>query len=221
MAVSALSNHWWWRPGWRVGRRLYACHVTFPEPGPLHDLVRDLQAPLRDFGELDLIPERWLHLTLQGIAFTDELSEAETRAIRDALIAVLAARRPPVVRFHLPTVRPEAIYLTAEPVEPLRAVRRAVRGAIASVVGRHRVPGSESDVVTYRPHVNIAYSAAKQAAAPIREALAAVAPEPVEVTIGALHLLEYHRDHRMYQWTSATPVPLGGSAGPSGRAVVG
>jgi hypothetical protein len=24
-----MRRHWWWRPGWRPGRRLYAWHLTF------------------------------------------------------------------------------------------------------------------------------------------------------------------------------------------------
>jgi hypothetical protein len=24
-----MADHWWWRPGWRHGRRMYYWHVTF------------------------------------------------------------------------------------------------------------------------------------------------------------------------------------------------
>jgi len=24
-----MRRHWWWRPGWAPGRRLYAWHLTF------------------------------------------------------------------------------------------------------------------------------------------------------------------------------------------------
>ena len=26
--VTAVRNHWYWRPGWRAGRHFYACHIT-------------------------------------------------------------------------------------------------------------------------------------------------------------------------------------------------
>jgi hypothetical protein len=29
--VAEMADHWWWRPGWRPGRRMYTWHVTFGE----------------------------------------------------------------------------------------------------------------------------------------------------------------------------------------------
>jgi hypothetical protein len=84
-----------------------------------------------------------------------------------------------------------------------------VRTGIAGVLGRDKLRGAESDVVKYRPHVSIAYSSARQPASPVRAALEAVAVEPVEVRVGAVHLVEFHRDQRMYEWTSAVALPIG------------
>ncbi|HEX6074570.1 MAG TPA: hypothetical protein VFZ32_04810 [Micromonosporaceae bacterium] len=70
--VEGLRNHWWWRPGWREGRHFYACHLTFDNAPDLHRLADRYQQALRPFAGLDLIPRRWLHLTMQGIGFTDE-----------------------------------------------------------------------------------------------------------------------------------------------------
>jgi hypothetical protein len=41
------------------------------------------------------------------------------------------------------------------------------------------------------------------------EALRAVRTTAVTATFGKASLLEFHRDHRMYEWTSATPIAIG------------
>lgn len=50
---------------------------------------------------------------------------------------------------------------------------------------------------------------------PILEALSRIDPVPVTVTLRHVDLLEFHRDPRMYEWTSASPLPIGPAAGAS------
>jgi hypothetical protein len=50
----------------------------------VHRLAADYAPVLNDLPTLDPIPIRWLHLTLQGIGFTDELDRADVDAIADA-----------------------------------------------------------------------------------------------------------------------------------------
>src|ERR1035438_8497606 len=84
-----IEDHWWWRPGWRPGRRMYTWHVTFGEMPCVGDLAAHVQARLAGLPGLDLVPGRWLHLTTQGVGFTDEVVSADVVAIVDA-----AQRRP-------------------------------------------------------------------------------------------------------------------------------
>jgi hypothetical protein len=80
-----ITDHWWWRPG----RRRYAWHVTFadiPSVGRLAARAR-ARARLAGLPGLDLVPARWLHLTMQDVGFTDEVPDADLAAI------VAAARR--------------------------------------------------------------------------------------------------------------------------------
>jgi len=81
-----MRDHWWWRPGWRAGRRLYTWHLTFEGHHDLHRLVGTYQDCL-DVPELDLVPLEGLHLTMQGVGFTDQLSQQQVRQI------VVAAER--------------------------------------------------------------------------------------------------------------------------------
>jgi len=157
---ASVRNHWWWRPGWREGRHFHACHLTLDDQPQLRELVADYQQALTGMTGIDLIPPQWLHLTVQGIGFTDEISAAELVALDHALAAELGTINPPTVEFRYLTVYPEAIYRDGE-------------------------------------------------AEPIAATLDSLDTRPVKVTFAKADLLEFHRDRRMYEWTSATPIPIG------------
>ncbi|MEU8259041.1 2'-5' RNA ligase family protein [Micromonospora sp. NPDC048999] len=221
--VDRMRDHWWWRPGWRPGRHFYACHLSMVRHTSLVRLVEAYQAGLRRLSTLDLIPPGWLHLTLQGIGFVDEVADSEVVELTGKLHDRLVALTPSVVTFHRPIVRPEAVYLPADPPEPIRALRAVVHEVIAGVLGDDRVEQLPRDAAEYRPHVSIAYSNARQDAEPIASALNNVETEPVPVVLDQVDLLRFDRDHRMYEWTEAVPLRIGADGedrcppGPSGR----
>jgi 2'-5' RNA ligase len=208
--VEMMRDHWWWRPGWRIGRHFHACHFAMDRYPGLVRLVGAYRKRLVDFPGLDLIPDRWLHLTTQGVGFVDEVTEAQWSRLRDELWHRLAAVAPPVVTFHRPVVRGEAIYLPATPVEGLIGVRAVIREAIAQVLRPRRLPEGSEPAARFRPHVSLAYANAAQPAQPVAEALAEVVADPVTVTLDRIDLMVFHRDRRMYEWTSSEPVPIGG-----------
>ena len=84
-----MRDHWWWRPGWHVGRRAYTFHITFDDEAAvegldeLHRLATDYQRVLAPLPGLDMVPLQWLHLTMQNVGFTDEVSESEAAAVLD------------------------------------------------------------------------------------------------------------------------------------------
>ncbi len=39
--AQVMRDHWWWRPGWRVGRSFYAWHVTFDDQPAVRRLAAD------------------------------------------------------------------------------------------------------------------------------------------------------------------------------------
>jgi 2'-5' RNA ligase len=209
--VDELHDHWWWRPGWRAGRHFYAFHFTLSDQQELHGLVAEYQKSLHEVGGLDVIPAQWLHLTMQGIGFVDEVDADRIARLTTVATEKLTTVHAPVVTFHRPVIRPEAVYLPAQPADGIRAVRSAVRDAIATVLSDSGLDSAEQ-LTSYRPHVSVAYSNMDQSPAPIIEALSRVDPSPVTVTLRHVDLLEFHRDHRMYEWTSASPLPIGPTA---------
>jgi 2'-5' RNA ligase len=205
--VARVQNHWWWRPGWRQGRHIYACHLIFDDQPRLRALVAKYQAATKALPVLDPIPPQWLHITTQGIGFVDEICADEAKDIRLGIADRLAKIDQPHVTFQHPTIRAEAVYLKARPAEPLYAIRRQIHHAAVDVVGSGRVkPLPESP--DYEPHVSIAYVNSDAEAGPIAAAIEQVEAEPVTVTFTKADFLEFHRDNRMYEWTSAAPMPL-------------
>ena len=183
-----MREHWW-RPGWRPGRRMHAWHVTFRDQPAVQDLAARSQAVLRDVPWLELVPGPWLHLTMQGIGFSDEVSGDDLAAITAAARSRLAAVPPAAVTIGPARVLEEGIACDARPAAALSPVRDAVRAAIGDVWGAARVPG-EAD---WWPHVSLAYASADGPAAPAEAAFARF-DEAAAITITQIQLILLGRD---------------------------
>jgi 2'-5' RNA ligase len=203
--VQQMRDHWWWRPGWRVGRSFYTWHVTFDDQLAAHQLAADYAPLLDDLPTVDPIPVRWLHLTMQGVGFTDEVSSADLDAIVAAVRDRCAAVAPFAIILGPARVDPEALMLPVRPAEPVVALRAAIRAAIADVWGPHNVP---EDPHGFRPHVSLAYSNNTGPAEPIIQRLAAHSLTSTEITIHRASLIDLNRDHRAYEWTDVATVEL-------------
>jgi 2'-5' RNA ligase len=218
--VDRMRDHWWWRPGWQAGRRFYTWHITFDEDtvgqdrAALHRLVCDYQAHLGMPG-LDLVPLEWLHLTMQGVGFVDEVSDQDIARIAEAARSRCAHLPPVTVALGPARLRPEAVGLYVVPEEPVGQVRAAIRAAVAEVWGIDRVPELEGG---FTPHVSLAYSNMDGPAEPLAAMLAKLPPASVMVTIRAAQLIVLGRDDHVYRWTTRATVPLAGAPAATERA---
>jgi hypothetical protein len=203
--ATELADHWWWRPGWQVGTRFYAWHVTLDDQPALRQLASDYQSALTSFRALDLIPERWLHITMQGIDHAREVPDADRDDLVAAVHAQLAALPVEQVTFHRPVLHREAVVVPPTDPEPLRRIRRAVRDGMAEALAPRPVPESDH----YRPHFSLAYVNASTDPAGIRHALDGLTAAPVTAHFTRVALIEMHRDHRMYEWRTITHVAIG------------
>lgn len=203
MTEPSTEDHWWWRPGWSKGRRFLTWHLTFDHAPEVHRLAESYRQRLADLPGLDLVPDRWLHLTMQGLGFGDEVNRDEV----DAIIGVARARLALVPAFDVtidrPAFTPEAIRWEAAPAAPVEAVRDAIRESIGSVWPR--VPEQRAG---FGPHISIAYSSAALPAAPVLAALAAEPSAPATARIVSAELIILGRDNRMYEWETVESVPL-------------
>ncbi|MGE7439939.1 2'-5' RNA ligase family protein [Kitasatospora sp. NPDC001175] len=199
-----MADHWWWRPGWSVGRRFYTWHLTFADAPDVHQLAADYRHALADVAGLDLIPDPWLHLTMQGIGFVGEVSESEARAIAAAAAVHLAKVPAFDLALGPAIVTPEALLLKASPSAKVDAVRTAIRAGIGDLWSK--VPEAADG---FRPHVSVAYSNANGPAAPAAAALETVTSYPATFRVATAELIVLHRDRRMYEWEPLVSVPLG------------
>jgi 2'-5' RNA ligase len=205
-----LTDHWWWRPGWKIGTRFYAWHINvFEDAAPLHRLAARYQTELSTVPGLDVIPQQWLHMTMQGVGFVEDVATAQVDALLEAARSRLGEMQPLKVRFQRPVIRPEAIALPPDPVEPVQGIRRTVRAAIADAFGPDGVPDNADG---YQPHISLAYVSTPQPAITTLDAINRVTADPADLTINAVSLIEMHRDNRMYEWQTVEAVPLGHSA---------
>lgn len=202
-----MIDHWWWRPGWSAGRRFYTWHLTFRDAPDALRVAHEYEEHLRLPG-LDVIPDAWLHLTMQGLGFVDEVDPAEVDRIVAAARRRLAGLSPFDVGLGPTVVDPEVVRLRVTPADPVRQLRDELRTAIAEVWGDSGVPEAADG---FDPHVSLAYSNRSGEMAPILAAATAVDPPPGRVTVAHADLIVLHRDHRQYEWTTHTEVPLGES----------
>ena len=200
-----MVDHWWWRPGWHKGIRFYAFHLTFggTDQADVQRLMGAYRTALAGLPDLDLVPDRWLHLTMQGLGFADRLTDHQVDTVIQAARSALAAIPPFEVRLAAPVITPEAIESFAEPAEPVAAVRNAIRGAIRQVMD---VPEPADG---FLPHVSIAYSNGTLPYAIAQAALDNVTAVPATARITHANLIEMHRDNMMYEWENYASIYLG------------
>ncbi|WP_213451182.1 2'-5' RNA ligase family protein [Rhizomonospora bruguierae] len=201
-----VRDHWYWRPGWGVGSRFYTWHITFdgqPEVAELADRYRDVLALQPS---LDIIPTQWLHLTMQGIGFVDQVDRGQVDAIVAAARTRCAALPPMKLTIGTPHVDPESIQIALAPAEPVRQLRAAIRAAIADVWGPDQVP---EPAEPYTPHMSLAYINTAGPAAPLAHTLATAPDITATAVIDSCQLIVLNRDDGMYVWEPYATVPLG------------
>ncbi|MFC8520331.1 2'-5' RNA ligase family protein [Streptomyces sp. NPDC057257] len=203
--TETMRNHWWWRPGWDVGRRFYTWHLTFEGQEDVHRLAAEYRSALAPLGDvLTPIPDRWLHLTMQGIGFVGEAKVQDVDAIVDAARTRLAAIDAFDLQIGPEVLDPEAVLLHVHPDGPVRDVRNAIREAIGDVLDE--VPEKAEG---FTPHVSVAYSAGDGSAEPIAQILDGLDFSPAQARITSAELIVIHRDNQMYEWEPFARVPLG------------
>lgn len=199
--IRLLRDHWS-RP---IGPRAYYWYLTFESCPELHSLVQKCQK-LISFPYYDLAAPCDLHLTLDRVAFADDITPDRLGAI-EAVARRACAEIPP---FDM-TIgglggTPGAIGFTAYPARRVRELRDTLRAATLSVC-----PSAPVRRPAFHPHVAIAYANSSVSAADAVSAvekLNATAHIEVTVTEGTLVLLE--RLPRSYAWRTISRIPLAG-----------
>lgn len=197
-----MSDHWWWRPGWQVGTRSYSWHVTLDGQSALHRVMGTYADALGAFPTLDVVPERWRHITMQGLGHVEDVSDDRRDAAVQAVAERLSALAPFETTFQHARVGREAIALLPADLASFTRLRAAVREGIADAWG-----SCPENADGFRAHTSVAYSNGETPTALIREALDRVEPtKPVSARFAEVSLIRMHRDRRMYEWETVARV---------------
>lgn len=205
-SLDRMASHWWWRPGWQEGRRYHTWHLTFEDAPEVAALVASCQRRI-SATSLDPVPVDGLHLTMQGVGFSDEVSDGVVWRIVAAARERLAGLPPFMLELGPAYAETEGLPLAIEPWEPVQRLRRELRSAIAEVQGEQEVPDPD---VGFVPHVTILYSNADTPADPIRRQVAGLRDTPpVRMCVRRVSLITLGRDEHVYRWETVESVPLG------------
>lgn len=193
--VSHTRNHWNWQPGWGVGTRYYAWHLTFEHCHEVFLLAERLRPALAHSAVQDVVPDAWLHLTMTGIGFADDVSQHQLDQIRDLVFAQLPDITDGVLTLDAVQVDADGVVLLARPDGWLLELLGVQRRAVEKVVG-------PVDWDYFRPHVSLSYCNGGQPVERLVADLAQSAPPQPSLVVSRprITLLELNRDSRQYQW---------------------
>jgi hypothetical protein len=180
----------------------------------LRRLVGQSQAVLARFPGLSVVPDRWLHATMQMV--TGRAGEDVTEAQRAALIGALhehvgglapfTATAGSVLAGTAGVVLDLDLDLPGEPFAVLGERVRAAIGAVFGAGGLRYDPGTA--------HVSLAYATGDADSGEVQEQLrAAVRPARSRLSVGAVWLLDVVQDpaRSQYRWHEPLArIPLSG-----------
>ncbi|WP_154402742.1 2'-5' RNA ligase family protein [Nocardioides speluncae] len=199
-----MTDHWWWRPGWQVGTRFYAWHVTLDGQDGLHALADRYAETLAAVSTLDVVRREWRHITLQGLGHVHDVpDDARDRAV-EAVGARLTELGPIRSTFEGVAVFAEAIALPPSNPAAYVELRNAIRLGINDAWGDVPEPAEG-----FRAHASVAYSNGDGDGRAIRRLLDTVPTRPAVVVITSVSLIRMHRDRRMYEWEPISTATLG------------
>lgn len=196
------------RPGWRPGRTSYAWLLPLGDQPELRNLANQYQYALRDLPGFDPVPLEWMHILVQEIGFTDEVSEQSTKTLLDTARTRLATTPALPLTFRDAVVLPDSLALPAEPDSPQHELRSALREVTTDAVTDTELPAEPEDSDR---HVSLAYPTADGPAVFAAATLDATEVAAATVHIPSVSLVKLTRDHSSSsEWETVDRVELAG-----------
>jgi 2'-5' RNA ligase len=202
-APPALWDHWTWRPEWHPDRVCLLWYLTFPPQRELWAMASAVHAGLHDVPAVDAVPHDWLHLTLDDVGFTDELSSGHVDAVVEQVRATIHDWQAPTLVLGPVANMTDALVLAAGPAPELVKLRDLLRAATT-----HVLPEAVSGLDAFLPHVTLAYSNADVAGEVLMNRLAGNVDGQVVLDDYSLVLAAVTRRDRHYQWNAEAVIPL-------------
>ncbi|MGP3992058.1 2'-5' RNA ligase family protein [Streptomyces sp. 3N207] len=161
---------------------------------------------LNEYGDkLGVVPEEWLHSTVQGIHHT--VDEDQMDQLREALRAEMSAVQP--FKVQLGPVWPgvTAVTVAVYPEDGMAHLNERVRAAAEKVPG----VSLRKKEARFWAHASLAYVRENFPDRNLNRALRALRPPRVDVTIDRVHLVSQHQrpDRGYYTWDVVDEILLG------------
>jgi 2'-5' RNA ligase len=203
-SLDRMKSHWD-RPGWWPGRRAYYWYLTFSEESELHAIAAQCQAEL-EAPYLDRVPITDLHMTIERVAFDDEISETKLDQIASAADEACRTFSPFTLYIGPLAGSSGAISFSASPHATIAHLRNTLVTATKTVLGE----ASRPDSAHFRPHVGIAYCNKDVAMEPIISTITPFRRIPIiEVNVRRAALVALTRGQNSYRWIERYTIPLG------------
>lgn len=188
-------DHWWWRPGWGPGARYATFHLTFECAPELAAEAARLGPALARIGGVDVVPPPWLHLTMTGVGFTDQVDARTLSKLTDVVFDQLSRLTVDALVLNSVFLGREGLSLVTEPAPWLDELKVAQEHAVADALNLERQPPAP-----FHPHVSLAYFSGAVDLTALQRAIEVASPRPLVVERPAVSLIELGRDERMYTW---------------------
>ncbi|GAA2166015.1 hypothetical protein GCM10009845_24600 [Pedococcus bigeumensis] len=212
MTLTHLVNHWTDSPHWRPGRELWTFYITIPRDTSAHALVRSYQQTLVGLPHLDLIQEKWLHATVHGLDFADEIDPVSAHRIFEEVARAIQKVALPAMTLEPPELDTDAIFLPLRPAEPLVEIRNLILDAADGVLGGRPLHKLPEPTHGFDPHISIAYANGEVPADDICARLSSVVHPRIELQAPTLTLVLLRREDRRWSWRTARRLVLDGSS---------
>ncbi|WP_439681568.1 2'-5' RNA ligase family protein [Embleya sp. MST-111070] len=179
--------------------------ILFDRHPEFGEYVRAHHELLAEYGDkLGVIPERWLHSTIQGIhhRVTDEQMEQLRNATREEVRGM----RPFTVQLGPTWPGITAVTVAMYPETGMAELNKRVRAATNAVPGISLRP----EEVKFWAHSTICYARQDFDDRRLNRALRALRPERVDITIDRVHLVNQRQDPAAgtYTWTVVEEFPF-------------
>lgn len=202
-ALDRMANHWN-RPGWRAGRQAYYWYVSFRDQHRVQALAQQCQAALAA-PFLDLVDGPNLHMTLERVAFAEDIDEAGRKQV--AHNAATALQGFPEIHLRVGPLAGSsgALSFSVSPRARLHELRAALLSATHSAGFAPDISASRP----FRPHIGIGYCNHPVDAKPVIDRVRSLRDLPrVDVCISEVVLVALTRHERAYSWDITDRLPL-------------
>jgi 2'-5' RNA ligase len=213
-----LTDHWQWRPEWTVDRPCLLWYLTFENQPRLWQMAERLHGRLDGVRTVDPVPSPWLHLTVEDVAFVDEVAPRRIDDLVEAAASAIVGWAAPPLILGPVALFGTALVFEARPRRDLSELRDRLRACTTLAVGPDKVRGPRH----FRPHVSFAYVNGRCEPRQVLERIEGLGAERVVVSVPRLTLAAVTRRNRHYQWIARATLDLQAGApvaDPVGRGI--